>query len=228
MPATSPVSAPRSSRRSASATPLPRRTSARPRGRSPSGSSTPIEVKMSFVRRAASGEDIRNLARESGVCVRTMQRWCQSAESLSEFDVDHLKSRHRMRTSALPELDKALFEWVVEERLLNHQPSGVRIMEKAKLMNAELGGPASFQASWGWLTRFLKRHGLQSQSVSGEPLSSDPPAPAAEEFIYTTHDFPEHLDIDEGDGDNVQEEGLFYQQLPNRMHALPSEKTAKG
>jgi hypothetical protein len=54
-------------------------------------------------------------------------------------------------------IDEPMAQWVKNERALGHAVSRAAIVRTATAINAQLGGPASFTASQGWLTCFLNR-----------------------------------------------------------------------
>ncbi|XP_034246569.1 jerky protein homolog isoform X2 [Thrips palmi] len=171
MPATT---APRPCRQSASGSTSARRTCGPTVPRRRSSSNTDVVVKLSVVRRAASGEDKEALAREVGVSLKTLKRWCKASESLAQFEVtaSHNRARNR-RFPVLPDLDKAMLEWVVQQRVRDSRLHGGHITEKARQVNAALGGPASFKASNGWLRCFLRRHGLHRRVSAAEPAAGE-------------------------------------------------------
>ena len=78
-------------------------------------------------------------------------------------------------------LEKCVWQWCLQRRERGEPISGPLIREKAKTFNTELGGPATFLASDGWLSKFKKRHGMRALKMKGEKLSSD--KDAAKEFV---------------------------------------------
>lgn len=54
-------------------------------------------------------------------------------------------------------IDEPMAEWVKNERAAGRAVSRAAIVRTATSINAQLGGPASFTASQGWLTCFLNR-----------------------------------------------------------------------
>ncbi len=68
------------------------------------------------------------------------------------------KSTHAPKqTFKVGQIDLPLAEWVRSERAASRAVSRTSIARKAMAMNRALGGDPEFQASRGWLQKFLKR-----------------------------------------------------------------------
>ena len=78
-------------------------------------------------------------------------------------------------------LEKCVWQWCLQRREHGEPISGRLIREKAKIFNTELGGPATFLTSDGWVSKFKKRHGMRALKMKGEKLSCD--KAAAKEFV---------------------------------------------
>ncbi|CAG8444282.1 2386_t:CDS:2, partial [Acaulospora morrowiae] len=78
--------------------------------------------------------------------------------------------RHRSVKS--PNLDSALFEWILifqEKVVLSDQI----IIQKAKEIHAKLAPETDISFSYGWLTRFKERHNIRLRRKHGEAGSVD-------------------------------------------------------
>ena len=73
---------------------------------------------------------------------------------------------YRKRKAKFPLLEKKLLELVVELRGKGMLISQVLIREKARVLIKEIYPEASFLASSGWCTKFMRRNGLSHRKVT--------------------------------------------------------------
>ena len=70
-------------------------------------------------------------------------------------------------------LDSRLHKRFVEKRELGDILTDNLLLEKMKALHEEVGGPANFRASRGWLWHFKLRHGICNMGMHGEKSEAD-------------------------------------------------------
>ena len=84
-----------------------------------------------------------------------------------------LKMKHA-RIAKDQQLDSALHQWFVQARAEGVPISGAIVQAQAEKLDRNLNvEDSSFKASTGWLDCFMKPHGINQVSVSGEIRSAD-------------------------------------------------------
>ena len=121
---------------------------------------------LRIVDRIHNGEQQTKVAREEGVPESTVRGWLKDETRLREFvdnmDEDVGLTRKRAKQAQDPVLDKALFEWFVQERSEGMPISGSLIKMQAQKMDKQLHGEDSkFLASQGFLN-MGSCHGISS------------------------------------------------------------------
>lgn len=133
------------------------------------------------------------------------------------------------------ELDKRLYKWFLQMRSLGEPVTGALICQKALMFNEELGGPASFVASSGYVKRFKDRHAIKHTTVQGDDIRKEEPPlidAACEEF---SSNFQEFLDKNYSLVQiyNADVTGLYWKSLPTKTSDIkiedqtPEQKEAK-
>ena len=138
------------------------------------------------MKQVSEGKKNSEVAEEFGITRQTIYYLVQKEEAviarkkiLQEQDVVTKNPKIHGVEETL--LQKCVWQWCLQRRERGEPISGPLIREKAKIFNTELGGPATFLASDGWLSKFKKRHGMRALKMKGEKLSSD--KDAAKEFV---------------------------------------------
>lgn len=106
--------------------------------------------------------------------MRTYQRWKKKKEENKiNYRVSHENLGNTMRVNKNPETkerDNAVSSWLVKA-LRNGSPiTGPILQQKAKQLNADIGGSDKFKASGGWLTRFKNRNDIRNLKITGKFL----------------------------------------------------------
>ena len=99
-------------------------------------------------------------ARKFGVDAKRLRVWCSQREELVALKKNGKSKKKRLtgagRKTLDPDMEEALFSWIIELRGRNLRVSRSMIRVKARELSAVVG----FKASRGWLFRFMKRNGL--------------------------------------------------------------------
>lgn len=133
----------------------------------------------------------------------------------------------RVREIPFPDLDRKLYAWFRNARAMNIPINKTLLKKKAEELHRESnerGKP--FNASNGWIWRFLKRHELRSLKLSGEKLSADNSqiSSFARKVLETKHE----MGITDEQIYNADETGLFYKMLFDRTYVELTSDSAPG
>ncbi|XP_062541743.1 jerky protein homolog-like [Armigeres subalbatus] len=177
------------------------------------------------------GEKIEILARSYGVGRSTIYDIYKQKErikcSSDKLSASGLKTRRTTKLALYPQMEEALFIWVLQQRLQQNVITPDVVKTKAEFFFAHLQDPSEkFTASNGWYNRFRARHGLKMISLSGERASAD--IAAFENFRELFSDLVATLDLSPSQIYNADESALFLKLLPNRTIALQDEDIAAG
>lgn len=128
----------------------------------------------------------------------------------------------RQKTCQHPQLEDALYTWFTHVRARKACVNNEMLIAKAKVFGEKLG-ITDFSYSFGWLTRFKVRKGIQFREQHGEAGSADPEAVAA-----GREDLRQVLArYNPDDVYNLDETGLFYKLGPNKTLATAPESGQK-
>lgn len=166
----------------------------------------------------ANPNGIRATAREHDIAIGTLMGWMKKGE----FNDVVLQNKKGARTtgggrklSVGEGNDEKIFRWIIEQRELHVPVSCQAIMDHAKLLCA--ADNPTFQASRGWLQKFMKRHELSLRSRTS--LSQRLPADLEEKissfqtFVKTERSSEE---IDDRYIVNMDETPVFFDIVPNK------------
>ena len=196
-------------------------------------SSTPsrqlnIAVRLDILKKLEAGENIKDLAREYNVTDRTIRRIRQNASSIRQFAEKECKlQRKRMRSSTSADLDKDLYSWVLQRRSAGGRVTDSILIEKAKAMQEESGGPSNFIPCRGWLWRFKKNYNLSQANIFSESERGDTNESSARQFIQQLPRIQEELEIGDDNLYNMDETSLFWRMLPKEVLTGANEKGVK-
>lgn len=154
----------------------------------------------------------------------TVRDICKQKDKLLSFAasaklLSAMKKRKAMKLSTYEHLDTAPFEWIAQLRNEGTPIPDPILASKSEHFHKLLGIEGTFNAFYGWLTRFKQRHGIREIALQGVKLSSD--TEAAEIFKA---EFEESIS-----SRNVcPNECFFWKCLPTRTLAFESEHQAPG
>ncbi|XP_043260684.1 jerky protein homolog-like [Colletes gigas] len=176
------------------------------------GSSKEMTVgeRLNILNKLEAGATVRDLAIEYNVSERSIRRHRQSAQSIRKFAEDsHGIHRKRIRTRTFNDLDKEVYNWFLECRLLGHQITDSVLLEKAKELHEEIGGRYGFAGSRGWLWRFKKTYGE----------AADADKAAVDTFKQKLTQLLKENEITDDNLYNMDETGLCWRMLPGKTLA---------
>jgi regulator of replication initiation timing len=152
----------------------------------------------------------------------TISRWCKDSTKIREqFMLETgSSSRMRKRSCANPEFEEAMRIWV-ENATANpfSRLTGAAIIGVARRFYDTLEVPEAQRLSLsnGWLTKFLRRHGLRLQQYHGEAMSA--PIENVEQECQRIKDLIQQF-LDDGhslsDIFNMDETSFFYAAIPDQ------------
>ena len=190
-----------------------------------------LHVKLEVLRRFEEGEKLTQIARALGLATSTVasirvnkDKIRANSQAATPVSTTQLT---RCRGVLMGRMERLLSLWIEEQRRQNLPVSTLLIQDKARRLFAQLqreqgsGAQAeTFGASNGWFARFKVRHNVL---LTGEPAVADAQAAARYPPVLRTV-------LDEGCYSprqvfNVDETGLFWKRLPERM-LLALEGTA--
>ncbi|CAM5085439.1 unnamed protein product [Natator depressus] len=147
-----------------------------------------VKEKLETLDRLKSGMSQAKVSKEVGVGESTLRGWIKEEEKLRsmlvELDESEGLERKLLKTAQDNQLDRAVFTWFTQERSDGTPISSDIIRKQAEKLKKDLDFKRSgedtsapqgneFKASSGWLNHFLKRHGIQQVTISGETRSAD-------------------------------------------------------
>jgi len=72
-----------------------------------------------------------------------------------------------LRTGQDPELDFALYNWILEQQKKGTPISNKSLQDEARLISKSFNKNGVFQASEGWLEKFKRRFGIKLRVATG-------------------------------------------------------------
>ena len=187
-----------------------------------------VQQKLQIVSRIRNGETQAKVSREAGIPESTLRGWLKEEPKLRQFleevDSDDGIKRKRTRTAKDPVLDKAVFNWFVQQRSEGLPISGPLVQAQAQGLSDSIHGEGAFHASRGWLHRWKKRHGIHQVKISGEIRSAD--LEAAEAFLPKFQALVEEEGYSPHQIYNADETALFYKMLPDHSLASKDDRSA--
>lgn len=142
--------------------------------------------------------------------------------------VEHVQKK-TLHKPDFPEVEKKLYKWFLKQRErncpVNRLILKVKAIEIFKLMFPNKD-EKDFVASDGWLSKFIRRHGIRFSKVWGEILSSD--TSSITPFVHRFRNKITEMGLTNEQIYNADESGLFYRLLPDKTYVSATEKTAPG
>ena len=167
------------------------------------------------------GANIQQMANEYGVSKEQYSDTEKNAPSIQQQSDNYdIKRKRNFRYDIL---ESCLHKWFVEKRALENILTDNLLLEKAKEMHEEVGGPDNFHASRGWLWLFKLRHGIRNVRMHGEKSESD--LDCANKFIGELSQF---LLEEDTEIEHMDKTGLMWKALPQRTLIHRKEQRAEG
>lgn len=188
-----------------------------------------LEQKVGILGLLEKNEKIKDIAKNNKVTPRTIFRIKQSKYKIEEFTAKDLRKMakiKKMRQSAVPNMEKALYAWFLNERKRHNIVTNEILCEKAKLLHESLDNNVRFNASIGWLQKFKKRHNIRLLKICGERLSAN--EAAVKEFIDDFKQKVNDLGLCRDQIYNADETGLIIKDLNSKTLVMHAEKNAPG
>uniref|UniRef100_A0A8B9XNI0 HTH CENPB-type domain-containing protein n=1 Tax=Bos mutus grunniens TaxID=30521 RepID=A0A8B9XNI0_BOSMU len=190
-----------------------------------------LHVKLEVLRRFEEGEKLTQIARALGLATSTVasirvnkDRIRASSQAATPVCTTQLT---RCRGALMGHMERLLSLWIEEQKRQNLPVSTLLIQDQARRLFAQLqheqGGGSrakTFGASNGWFARFKVRHNVL---LTEEPAVAD--AQAAARYPAVLRAILEEGCYSPRQVFNVDETGLFWKRLPERM-LLALEGTA--
>lgn len=134
-----------------------------------------IQQKIEICRKLESGVTSAQLADEYQISVFTLRRIRRNAKTLKLFAKKgrHMLNRKNQRKPAYESVEKPLYEWFLEQKAEGGRLTTAMFQKKAIEINKDLGGPATFKVSRGWVKKFRVRHNIRSLRLDRGESSDD-------------------------------------------------------
>ena len=190
-----------------------------------------IEKKAEIIEKLRKGSSVTHLAKEYGVAKSTICNFKLKAGAILGAVASTFNGpgkRKTLKGSVLPNMEKHLYKWFLEQRHRNSPINGTILKEKAKHLFGKYEGASarSFNASDGWLQRFRKRFGIRLLKITGEKLSSQPTL--VDPFKKKLQEIIKDLNLHKIQLYNADETDLYWKMLPANTYVLSTEKSAPG
>lgn len=194
-----------------------------------------MKVRLSFHDKLEIIESINSNIPTNVICTKynihkcTVTRIKKDRERILEFteqaNIPNTKIK-RLTNVSVPETEKALYIWFLNERAMQNPVSDNMLQLKGLEFHKELNSNIPFEASAGWIQKFKKRHGIRLLKVCGEKLSCNDSAVPL--FIDSFINLLQDQDVVPDQIYNADETGLVYKFLNNTTLVSCNEKCAAG
>lgn len=135
------------------------------------------------------------------------------------------KNRRSLKKGEFPRMEKALFDWFLNQRNKHIPVNGVILKAKALEIHNQIYG-SDFHASDGWLSRFKNRYGIRLLKQTGEKLSAR--QDLVEPFKNHFHNLLSEENLTKDAIFNADETGLYWKLLPDKTFVHAGESRAPG
>ena len=168
--------------------------------------------RVKIVERSDKGESCLAIARSLGVGKTRIQSIIREKESIKrrwQAGESGEGKTSKIKKTALATIDDGVWNWFCEARRRNIPVTGRLIQEKALCLSLD-EGIDDFQASNGWLSKWMKSRNVHHASLSRERASVS--QEALDDWNGRIPSFWEGYSAD--DIFNADETGLLYRTLP--------------
>lgn len=159
----------------------------------------------------------RKAAVKHGISVGAVNTMVRNKRKIEEaLEQNNAPDRKKLKLTPYEDINNLMLEWFKTARLKRIPISGPIL--QAKAFAAELHH-SDFQASNGWLQKFLHRNNISFKVLCGESESVNPET--VESWKSRLPDLIDDYNAD--DIYNADETGLFYKALPNKSMVSKGE-----
>ena len=168
--------------------------------------------KIAIIHEVEKGKQQCQIASERNLNKSTISKTIKNKSKILAQYAKFSPTAKKARSSAFPNVDKALVEWFDCQRAKHIPISGPILIEQAKKFATQLN-EVNFKGTTGWLDKWKIRHSISFGTVSGEAGAVDDTV--IENWLKNIWPV-----LKEGyelkDIWNCDETGLFYKLLPNK------------
>lgn len=181
-----------------------------------------ITTKLAIFRAIDEGRQKKDVAVTFGIPPSTLTSILKN-RGKTEETVYRGCTNKKTRAVKYEDLDKGIFDWLMEGRARNIPISGPILQQKAREIALKMG-INNFQASNGWLQKFKNRWNLATLKMCGEEAGVS--NVLVEEWKQTLPKI--FIGYKQSDIFNADEAGFFYNLLPDRTLGIQGEQCHGG
>ena len=184
-----------------------------------------IKGKCNALKEVEDGKTKSQVAAKYVMPKKTLYTWLKNKDKIFKATKKGSNSkRQRLRQDTFPNLDQAMFKWLLVVRSRNVAVSVLVFKTKATEFAAKMN-VENFEVSDGWLDCWKKRFNMSFKTVSGESnaCTDEMVAPWEQTMLPT---ILSKYDLNQIC--NADEFGLFYCAQPNKSLHLENENCVGG
>ncbi|XP_062511724.1 tigger transposable element-derived protein 6-like [Corticium candelabrum] len=181
-----------------------------------------LEDRIPVIEKVEQGKCCRCVAVEMGVGMTQVQSIVRDRKSIRrQWENCRSGPKQKYQSSKLQydDIDRAVWEWLVEARLRNIPVIG-RLIQQRALVYAEQLGHSAFSGSNGWLEKWMTRHNVRLSCLSGE--AADVVASVVDDRSRRLQSSCEGYEL--RDIFNANGMSLSYRALPSRSLVVKGDK----
>lgn len=184
-----------------------------------------LRQRLEILKRLEEGATAQQISSFYNLHIATVRKIKHNAIQLRRYAEQAGSSdKKRMRRPMNEELEGRLYTWLLERRTVGDCISNRLLREEATNINKELGGPLSFRASEGWLSRFKMRYKINNIHTQEDKNDEA----AMSKFLEDLKNIIYEQDIDLDNLYNMDETGLAWKALPEKTLDLLNRKKGDG
>lgn len=129
-----------------------------------------LQQKMEILNKLENGMTPMQLADEYHTADTTIRRVRQHAKALKCYAEkgSHLLNRRHRREPLYSHVETRVYQWFLERKAEGDRLTDALLQQKALEVNSECGGPSTFNASRGWVSKFKARNNIRSFRMDEE------------------------------------------------------------
>nr|XP_031844082.1 jerky protein homolog-like [Nomia melanderi] len=172
-----------------------------------------LKQRLEILKRLEEGATAKQVSSFYNLHVATVRKIKYNAIQLRRYaEQAGSSNKIRMRRPMNEELEGRLYTWFLERRTMGDHISNRLLRKEATNINKELGGPITFRASEGWLSRFKIRYRINNTHTHEDTNDEA----AASTFLDDLKNIIYEQDIDLDNLYNMDETGLAWKSLPKK------------